>query len=236
MLEQIEIFGAKENNLKNISLAFPRNQLIVFTGVSGSGKSSLAFETIYAEAQRRYIDTFPAYVKQFLSLKRPKVDRILGLSPAISIEQKTVGRNPRSTVGTITEIYDFLRLLFAKVAVAYSAKTGLPMVQYPFDLLCKRIFEKYQNQNIQIFAPLIRGRKGHYRELFEDFRKKGFLKVRVDGKIYELEDPITLNRYQTHDIELLVDQLLVESASQERLFSSLQTAFLWGKETLLITL
>ena len=228
MQTYIEVFGAQENNLKHISLKIPRGQLVVCTGVSGSGKSSLAFETIYAEAQRRYLETFPAYVKQFLTLKRPKVDQILGLSPAVSIEQKTVGRNPRSTVGTITEIYDFLRVLFARVATAYS-KTGEKMVRHSKEALCDLVFSTYQEQQIQIFAPLIKGRKGQYTDLLNKLAEQGFLKVLIDGKIYDLDEEISLNRYKIHDISLLIDQVSVNSVEKNRLYEALHLALEWGE-------
>src|SRR3954462_14983161 len=177
----IEVFGAREHNLKNIDIKVPKNKLVVFTGVSGSGKSSLAFDTIYNEGQRRYMESFSAYARQFVGdMERPDVDKITGLSPVISIEQKTTNKNPRSTVGTITEIYDFLRLLFARIGEAYSYNAGKKMVKWSEEEIVENIFYKYRNKKISLLAPLIRGRKGHYRELFEDVRKKGFLKVRID--------------------------------------------------------
>lgn len=180
----IEVAGAREHNLKNIDITIPKNKLVVFTGVSGSGKSSLAFDTIYNEGQRRYMESFSAYARQFMGdMERPDVDHITGLSPVISIEQKTTNKNPRSTVGTITEVYDFMRLLFARAGEAYSFNTGEKMVKFSEEEIVQAIYEKYFGQKINILAPLVRGRKGHYRELFEDIRKKGFLKVRVDGEI-----------------------------------------------------
>src|SRR6187399_3353922 len=185
--ETLEVLGARVHNLKNIDVIIPRNKLVVITGLSGSGKSSLAFDTIYAEGQRRYMESFSAYARQFLgTMERPDVDKITGLSPVISIEQKTVNKNPRSTVGTITEIYDFLRLLFARIGEAYSYNTGKKMVRYSDDQIVENIFKKYKNKKISLLAPLVRGRKGHYRELFEDVRKKGYLKVRVDGEVKDL--------------------------------------------------
>ena len=185
--EYIEVFGAREHNLKNLDIKIPKNKLVVFTGVSGSGKSSLAFDTIYNEGQRRYMESFSAYARQFMGdMERPDVDKITGLSPVISIEQKTTNKNPRSTVGTITEIYDFLRLLYARVGEAYSYNTGKKMVKFSEEEIVMDIFLKFKDRNISLLAPLVRGRKGHYRELFEDIRKKGFLKVRIDGEIKDL--------------------------------------------------
>jgi excinuclease ABC subunit A len=181
--EFIEVFGAREHNLKNIDISVPKNKLVVFTGVSGSGKSSLAFDTIYNEGQRRYMESFSAYARQFMGdMERPDVDKITGLSPVISIEQKTTNKNPRSTVGTVTEVYDFLRLLFARIGEAYSYNTGKKMVKFSEEEIVENIFAKFKNKKITLLAPLIRGRKGHYRELFEDIRKKGFLKVGSMGK------------------------------------------------------
>ena len=186
--EYIEIYGAKEHNLKNVDLRIPRNELVVFTGLSGSGKSSLAFDTIFAEGQRRYLETFSSYARQFLSgLERPNVDKIDGLSPVISIEQKTVSKSPRSTVGTITEIYDFLRLLFARVGTAYSYVSGEPMVKYSDEQITDLILKDFKGEKIALLAPKIKGRKGHYRELFEQITKLGFTKVRVDGELRDIE-------------------------------------------------
>ncbi len=179
----IEVFGARVHNLKNIDISIPKNQLVVITGISGSGKSSLAFDTIYAEGQRRYMESFGAYARQFIGdMERPDVDKITGLSPVISIEQKTTNRNPRSTVGTVTEVYDFLRLLYARIGEAYSYNTGKKMVKFSEEEIVENIFQKFKNKKISVLAPIVRGRKGHYRELFEDIRKKGFVKVRVDGE------------------------------------------------------
>src|SRR6201984_2775359 len=195
--EFIDIIGAREHNLKNISLTIPRNKLVVITGLSGSGKSSLAFDTIYAEGQRRYIESFSAYARQFLgNMERPDVDKITGLSPVISIEQKTVSKNPRSTVGTITEIYDFLRLLYARAGEAYSYVTGEKMVRYSDEQIIDLIIEKYKNKKINILAPVVKGRKGHYRELFEQIRKQGYLKVWVDGQIMDVAPKMQLDRYK----------------------------------------
>src|ERR1700704_3383551 len=185
--EFIEVIGAREHNLKNISVNLPRNQLVVITGISGSGKSSLAFDTIYAEGQRRYMETFSAYARSFLGgMERPDVDKITGLSPVISIEQKTTNTNPRSTVGTVTEIYDFMRLLYARIGEAYSYNTGKRMEKWSEEEIVENIFQRFYGKKISLLAPLVRGRKGHYRELFEDMRKKGYLKVRVDGEVKDI--------------------------------------------------
>src|SRR6476661_1979190 len=206
----IEVFGAREHNLKNIDISIPKNKLVVITGISGSGKSSLAFDTIYAEGQRRYMETFGAYARQFIGeMERPEVDKITGLSPVISIEQKTTNKNPRSTVGTVTEVYDFLRLLYARAGAAYSYNTGKKMVRWSEDEIVNNIFKKFNGQKITILSPLVRGRKGHYRELFEDIRKKGFLKVRVDGEVKDISPKMQVDRYKIHDIELVVDRLQV---------------------------
>lgn len=230
---RIEVFGAREHNLKNISLSIPRNQLVVITGVSGSGKSSLAFDTIYAEGQRRYLETFSAYARQFLGgLERPDVDRISGLSPVISIEQKTISKNPRSTVGTITEIHDFLRLAYARAADAFSLATGEPMVRYTDDEILTRIFETFHGQRILILAPLVKGRKGHYRELFESVMKQGYVRARIDGELQELTSDMRLDRYKIHDIELVVDRLEVRLDDEARILRSVQTALRMGQGNL----
>lgn len=233
--EQIEVIGARAHNLKNISLTIPRNQLVVLTGLSGSGKSSLAFDTIYAEGQRRYIESFSSYARQFLgNMERPDVDKISGLSPVISIEQKTVNKNPRSTVGTITEIYDFLRLLFARAGEAYSYVTGEKMVKYSDDQIVQLILEKYNQKKINLLAPIVKGRKGHYRELFEELRKKGFNKVRVDGDIVDITPKMQVDRYKIHDIELVIDRLEIDGSIKTRLNQSLQTAMKQGKGTIMV--
>ncbi|MBS1650524.1 MAG: excinuclease ABC subunit UvrA [Bacteroidetes bacterium] len=233
--EFLEIIGARSHNLKNISLKIPRNKLVVLTGLSGSGKSSLAFDTIYAEGQRRYIESFSAYARQFIgSLERPDVDKISGLSPVISIEQKTVNKNPRSTVGTITEIYDFLRLLYARASDAYSYNTGEKMIRYNDDQIINLIIEQYKNKHIYLLAPIIRGRKGHYRELFEDYRKKGFSKIRIDGKVVDIAPKLQVDRYKVHDIELVIDILEISNNIKTRLQLSLQTAMKQGKGTIVI--
>lgn len=231
----IEVFGAREHNLKNIDIKIPKNQLVVFTGVSGSGKSSLAFDTIYNEGQRRYMESFSAYARQFVGdMERPDVDKITGLSPVISIEQKTTNKNPRSTVGTVTEIYDFLRLLYARVGEAYSYNTGKKMVKFSEEEIVSAIFDKYQNKKINLLAPLVRGRKGHYRELFEEVRKKGFLKVRVDGEVKDLAPKMQVDRYKIHDIELVVDRLPVNDDMKLRLSQSVQKTLQLGKDLLFL--
>ena len=233
--EFIEVFGAREHNLKDIDIAIPKNQLVVITGISGSGKSSLAFDTIYAEGQRRYMETFGAYARQFIGeMERPDVDKITGLSPVISIEQKTTNKNPRSTVGTVTEVYDFLRLLFARASEAYSYNTGKKMVKWSEDEIVGNIFKKFDGQKITILSPLVRGRKGHYRELFEEMRKKGFLKVRVDGEIKDLTPKMQLDRYKIHDIELVVDRLKVAADLRTRISQSVQQALKMGKDLMFV--
>ena len=233
--EQIEIRGARVHNLKNIDVLIPRNKLVVITGLSGSGKSSLAFDTIYAEGQRRYIETFSAYARQFLgNLERPDVDQITGLSPVISIEQKTISKSPRSTVGTITEIYDFLRLLYARVADAYSYNTGEKMVHYSEDQIVDLILEKYQGEKISILAPLVRGRKGHYRELFEQISKQGYIRARIDGEIQEITPGLKLDRYKIHDIEVVIDRLKATEKELDRLRQSVSKALEMGQGTLVI--
>nr|WP_216616583.1 excinuclease ABC subunit UvrA [Marinifilum caeruleilacunae] len=226
----VDVFGARVHNLKNIDVSIPRNQLSVITGLSGSGKSSLAFDTIYAEGQRRYIETFSAYARQFLGgMERPDVDKITGLSPVISIEQKTTNKNPRSTVGTITELYDFLRLLYARAGIAYSYETGEKMVKYTDEQIINLIHEKFSEKRIYILAPIVKGRKGHYKELFEQIRRKGFLYARVDGEIVELLHGFKVDRYKNHDIEILIDKLVVEEVGDKRLKESVQTAMKHGK-------
>lgn len=231
----IEVQGARVHNLKNIDVTIPRNRLTVITGLSGSGKSSLAFDTIYAEGQRRYIETLSAYARQFLgSMERPDVDKILGLSPVISIEQKTTNRNPRSTVGTVTEVYDFLRLLYARAGIAYSYKTGEEMVRYTDEQIVKFIIDTYSSKKLAILAPVVRGRKGHYRELFEQMRKRGYLYARINGEITELKPGLKLDRYKTHHIELLIDKLKVSPDDSKRLASSVSTAMKQGKGTIMV--
>ncbi|WP_417784632.1 excinuclease ABC subunit UvrA [Tenacibaculum sp.] len=233
--EYIEVYGARAHNLKNIDVKIPREKLVVITGLSGSGKSSLAFDTIYAEGQRRYIETFSAYARQFLGgLERPDVDKIDGLSPVISIEQKTTNKSPRSTVGTITEIYDFLRLLFSRAADAYSYNTGEKMVSYSDEQIRKLILKDFDGKRIAILAPLIKSRKGHYRELFEQISKQGFVRVRVDGEIREIEKGMKLDRYKTHDIEVVIDRLAVNDAAEKRLEETIKTALYTGDNILMV--
>lgn len=227
--EIIEIVGAREHNLKNISLNIPRNQLVVITGISGSGKSSLAFDTIYAEGQRRYMESFSAYARSFIGdMERPDVDKINGLSPVISIEQKTTSRNPRSTVGTVTEIYDFLRLLFARAGIAYSHLSGKKMVKQTQDQILSHILGQYDGQKLSLLAPVVKGRKGHYRELFQQIRKMGFAKVRVDGELQELVPKMQVDRYKTHDIEIVVDRIIVAKKDLVRISGSIGTALKHG--------
>jgi len=234
-LDEISVFGAREHNLKNIDLSIPRNKLIVFTGLSGSGKSSLAFDTIFAEGQRRYIDTFSAYARQFIGgLERPDVDKINGLSPVISIEQKTVSRSPRSTVGTITELYDFLRLLFARASTAYSLNTNEPMVKYSDEAIVDLIQRDFRDKKVVFLAPKIKGRKGHYRELFEQIQKNGFNKVRIDGKLQDIEKGMRLDRYKIHDIEVVVDRLVIGQAEQSRIYNSVVTTMKMGDSSMLV--
>lgn len=235
--ERIEVFGAREHNLKNIDISIPKNSLVVFTGVSGSGKSSLAFDTIYNEGQRRYMESFSAYARQFMGdMERPDVDKITGLSPVISIEQKTTNKNPRSTVGTVTEVYDFLRLLYARIGEAYSYNTGKKMIKFSEEEIVENIFSRFRNKKISLLAPLIRGRKGHYRELFEDIRKKGFLKVRVDGEVLDLTPKLQVDRYKIHDIEVVIDRLQVTDDMRVRLSQSVQQTLKMGKDLMFLLL
>jgi len=228
--KDVEVYGARVHNLKNIDVSFPRNQLVVITGLSGSGKSSLAFDTIYAEGQRRYMETFSAYSRQFMGgMERPDVDKVSGLSPVIAIEQKTTSKNPRSTVGTITEIYDFMRLLYARAADAFSYNTGEKMERMSEDQILGNIFNKYSDIAVNILAPVVKGRKGHYRELFEQIRKQGYVKVRIDGEIQDITPKMQVDRYKIHDIEIVVDRLLVDRKDVKRLQDSLQTAMRLGK-------
>lgn len=232
---KLEVYGARVHNLQGIDVTLPRNKLVVITGLSGSGKSSLAFDTIYAEGQRRYMETFSAYARQFIgNLERPDVDKITGLSPVISIEQKTTGTNPRSTVGTITEVYDFLRLLYARIATAYSHLSGLPMVKYSEKDIIGFIRQEYDGRKISLLAPLVKGRKGHYRELFDNLRRLGYTRVRIDGELNHLADVSQTDRYKTHDIELVVDRITIGGSSESRLGQSVQTALKQGRGTLLV--
>ena len=233
--EHIEVKGARVHNLKNIDVTIPREKLVVITGLSGSGKSSLAFDTIYAEGQRRYIETFSAYARQFLGgLERPDVDKIDGLSPVIAIEQKTTSKSPRSTVGTITEIYDFLRLLFARASDAYSYNTGEKMVSYSDEQIKLLVIESFKGKRINVLAPIIRSRKGHYRELFEQIAKQGFVKVRADGEIKDLVKGMKLDRYKTHDIEIVRLKIDDTIDNNKRLTETINTAMYHGNDVLMI--
>ena len=231
----IAIFGAREHNLKNIDLTIPRDKLTVITGLSGSGKSSLAFDTIYAEGQRRYLETFSAYARRFLGgMERPDVDKITGLSPVISIEQKTTNKNPRSTVGTTTEIYDFLRLLYARAGVAYSYATGSKMVKYTDEQILELLQRDFAGRRILLLAPVVKGRKGHYRELFENLRKNGFISARVDGELQEITIGMSVDRYKMHDIEIVVDKIVMDQADLKRLKNSVATAMKHGKGVMMV--
>jgi excinuclease ABC subunit A len=233
--ESVEVYGAREHNLQDIDITFPRNKLVVITGLSGSGKSSLAFDTIYAEGQRRYMETFSAYARQFLGgMERPDVDKITGLSPVISIEQKTTNTNPRSTVGTVTEIYDFMRLLFARAADAFSYMTGEKMVRLTDDQIINLIMEQYDGKNLLLLAPVVKGRKGHYRELFVQIAQQGYLKVRIDGVITDLKKGLQADRYKTHDIEIVVDRIAVNSDALFRITDSVKTTLKTGKGTMMV--
>ncbi len=235
--EFLEVFGARVHNLQNVDVRIPRNKLVVITGLSGSGKSSLAFDTIYAEGQRRYMETFSIYARQFIgNLERPDVDKISGLSPVVSIEQKSVNKNPRSTVGTITEVYDFLRLLYARIGEAYSYVTGEKMVRYTEEQIISVISESYSNQPAIILAPVVRGRKGHYRELFENIRKMGYIKVRLDGEIRDMTFGMQADRFKVHDIEIVVDRIRIDGShgTDLRLRQSVQTALKHGREALMV--
>ena len=231
----IEVQGARVHNLKNLDVSIPKNKLVVITGISGSGKSSLAFDTIFAEGQRRYMESFAAYARQFMGdLDRPDVDKITGLSPVISIEQKTTNRNPRSTVGTVTEVYDFMRLLYARVAEAFSYNTGKKMAKFSEEEIIEHINDLFAGKKIILLAPIVRGRKGHYRELFEQLRKQGYLKVRVDGEITDLKERMQVDRYKIHDIELVVDRLIVQPDARARLSQSVQKSLQMGKELMFV--
>ncbi|MGB1020168.1 MAG: excinuclease ABC subunit UvrA, partial [Flavobacteriaceae bacterium] len=235
--DTIVIEGARAHNLKNISLSIPRNQLVVITGLSGSGKSSLAFDTIYAEGQRRYMETFSAYVRQFLGhMERPDVDKIDGLSPVIAIEQKTTSRSPRSTVGTITELYDYFRLLFARIGTAYSHLSNEKMIHYSDEQIVSLIQSDYLEQKIMLLSPIVKARKGHYRELFESLSRQGFSKVRVDGHLLDLTRGMKVDRYKTHDIELVIDRFTVKNDPDflKRLMNSLATAMDYGNDAVMI--
>src|SRR3954453_21988274 len=224
-MQQIRIRGAREHNLKNIDVDLPRDSLVVITGLSGSGKSSLAFDTVYAEGQRRYVESLSAYARQFLELmQKPDVDSIEGLSPAISIEQKTTSRNPRSTVGTVTEIYDYLRLLYARIGVPYSPATGMPIESQTVSQMVDRIMALKEGTRLYLLAPMIRGRKGEYRKELQDLQKRGFQRVKVDGKLHEIDAVPTLNKKVKHDIEVVVDRIVVRADLGNRLADSIETA------------
>ena len=231
----IKIEGARVHNLKNVDLEIPRDSLVVVTGLSGSGKSSLAFDTIYAEGQRRYIETFSAYARNFLGgMSRSDVDKVTGLSPVISIEQKTTNRNPRSTVGTTTEIYDFLRLLYAKASVAYSPQTGKPMIRYTDEQIVSLIMENYQDRKCYLLSPLVKGRKGHYKELLEQMRKRGYTQIRIDSELLELNEVTSLDRYKAHFVELVVDRLKPSLKDEKRIKESVMSALNLGKGSVAI--
>ena len=235
--ELIEVYGARVHNLKNIDISIPKNKLVVITGISGSGKSSLAFDTIYAEGQRRYMESFGAYARQFIGdMERPDVDKITGLSPVISIEQKTTNKNPRSTVGTITEVYDFMRLLYARIGEAFSYHTGKKMIKFSEEEIVDNLYKKFKGKKISLLAPLVRGRKGHYRELFEDIRKKGYVKVRVDGEVKDLVPKMQVDRYKIHDIEVVIDRLAVTDDMKARVSQSVQKSLQTGKDLMFILL
>lgn len=233
--ENIEVFGAREHNLKNIDVTIPRNKLVVITGISGSGKSSLAFDTIYAEGQRRYMESFSAYARSFIGdMERPDVDKINGLSPVISIEQKTTSRNPRSTVGTLTEIYDFLRLLYARAGIAYSYLSGKPMIRQSEDQIIDHLIKNFEGKKLIILAPVVKGRKGHYRELFVQIRKMGFTKVRVDGVVMEMVPKMQVDRYKTHDIEIVIDRIIADPNDRFRIAQSVKTAMNHGNGVMMV--
>ena len=227
--DDLIVTGASEHNLKQVDVVLPRNKLVVFTGVSGSGKSSLAFDTLYAEGQRRFLETLSAYARQFLGgLKRPDVESISAES-VVAIEQKTVSKNPRSTVGTVTELHDFLRLLYARAADAFSLETGEPMVRYTDDQITDNILHRFDGQKLLLLSPMVRGRKGHYRELFEQIMRLGYLRARVDGDLVELESGFKVDRYKVHDIEAVVDRIVVRPQDSDRILKSVQTALTLAK-------
>ncbi|MFR9581002.1 MAG: excinuclease ABC subunit UvrA, partial [Rikenellaceae bacterium] len=231
--DKIKILGARVHNLKNVDLEIPREKLVVITGLSGSGKSSLAFDTLYAEGQRRYMETLSTYARQFVgTMERPDVDKITGLSPVVAIEQKTTNKNPRSTVGTVTEINDFLRLLFARASRAYSPNTGEEMIHYTDEQIVELIIEEYAGKKVALMSPIVRGRKGHYRELFETLRKKGYLYARIDGEMVEFASGLRLDRYKTHYIELVVDRIVVDAEDRDRVMKSLREAMKQGDGTM----
>ena len=234
-MNEIEIIGAKENNLKNISLKIPKKKIVLITGVSGSGKSSIAFETIYKEGQRRYMDTFSAYARQFIdNYEKPDVDSINGLSPVISIEQRSISKNPRSTVGTVTEIYDYLRLLFAKISYAKSYNTGKKMIKLSSKEIINRIIKKYEKKSVYILSPLIRSRKGNYKTFFMDLLRNGFMKVRINGEISQISSGMELDRNKIHDIDLLIDDLIINKTNASRINRSFELALKKGNGSIII--
>ncbi len=233
--EYIEIIGAREHNLKNVSVSFPRNKLVVLTGISGSGKSSLAFDTIYAEGQRRYMESFSAYARSFIgNLERPDVDKINGLSPVISIEQKTTSRNPRSTVGTVTEIYDFMRLLYARAGEAFSYLSGEKMIRQSEDQILDAILNNFNGNKLVLLAPIVRGRKGHYRELFQQIRKQGYTKVRVDEEVLDITAKMQVDRYKIHDIEVVIDRIVADKKDRVRIGQSINKGLKEGKGVVML--
>ena len=233
--EYIEIIGAREHNLKNVNVSFPRNKLVVLTGISGSGKSSLAFDTIYAEGQRRYMESFSAYARSFIgNLERPDVDKINGLSPVISIEQKTTSRNPRSTVGTVTEIYDFMRLLYARAGEAYSYLSGEKMIRQSEDQILDAVLNNFTGKKLVLLAPIVRGRKGHYRELFQQIRKQGYTKVRVDEEVLDITAKMQVDRYKIHDIEVVVDRIVADKKDRARIGQSINKGLKEGKGVVML--
>ena len=231
----IKIHGARVHNLQNISLEIPRNKLVVITGKSGSGKSSLAFDTIHAEGQRRYLETFNAYARQFIgNMKRPEVDKITGLSPVVAIEQKTTSKNPRSTVGTITEIYDYLRLLYSRVGIAHSYITDEPMVSFTDEKILELLLKDFDSQSIVVLSPLVRSRKGHYNELFYKLTKQGYLKARVNGEVIDISPTLKLDRYKTHNIEVVIDRIKINEKKSKRIISSIKLALNFGDGVMMV--
>jgi excinuclease ABC subunit A len=233
--DKIEVIGARQHNLKNISVEIPRDKMVVITGLSGSGKSSLAFDTIYAEGQRRYVESLSSYARQFLGqMDKPDVDDIIGLSPAVSIDQKSTTRNPRSTVGTVTEVYDYLRLLFARIGHPHCPECGREITQQAVEQMVDTIMALPEGTKIQVLAPLVRGKKGQYKKLIDDVRKEGFVRVRVDGEVHEDTDEIEMDRYKIHTIEIVIDRLIVKEGIEKRLNDSVETSLKKGQGTLVV--